>query len=214
MGDWSGTRAVRVAELSLLYGVLPTAIASGIVPLQARWLVFLFTGLYVMAVLIRNRIGPPRLGLPTVRNRLVGLLAVLVVGAGLAIGFLVWADAVPRVTSLRWSLVFVLYPAISVPAQEIFFRGFFFVRYEDLLPGALIIPVNALLFSVYHAIFGSGLAVAAAAVVGAILAAMYRGSRDLYRCWLLHYAFGVAAYLSGWAEGFTALPIFSSGGLQ
>jgi membrane protease YdiL (CAAX protease family) len=214
VGNWSGARAVRVAELSLLYGVLPAAIASGIVPLRARWLVFLGTGLYVIAVLIRNRVGPARLGLPTVRNRLAGLLAIFVLGAGLAIGLLVWADAVPAVTGVRWTLVFVLYPAISVPAQEVFFRGFFFVRYEDLLPGALIVPVNALLFSLYHAIFGSGLAVAAAAVAGAILAAVYRSSRDLYRCWLLHYAFGIAAYLAGWVEGFTALPIFSLDGLR
>lgn len=107
----------------------------------------------------------------------------------------------------------MLYPAVSVPAQEIFFRGFFFARY-DLFPGAVIVPVNALLFSLYHAIFGSGLAVAAAAVAGAILAAVYRRSRDLYRCWLLHYAFGVAAYLGGFAEGFTALRVFSTDGLQ
>jgi membrane protease YdiL (CAAX protease family) len=200
----------RGAELLVLYVLLPATIVSGLVPLAARWLVFLVTGLWVCVAMIRGQIGLQGLGLKPVRPSLARLLAVLVVGAAVVIGLIHYVDVVPTSSAVRWGLVFVLYPAISVPAQEIFFRGFFFARYGNLLPACALIAANAVLFGLYHAIFGSGLAVAAAMAAGALLAALYSRTRNLYLSWVLHYGFGVAAYAIGWADGFTALPMFAS----
>ncbi len=111
---------------------------------------------------------------------------------------------------IRLMLVFVFYPAFSVPAQEFFFRTFFFLRYDRLMGAINIVLVNSLLFSIYHLIYGGWLAAGAALLAGFILSFLYFKLRDFLLCWAVHYIFGVIVYLSGFTYHFTTFSIFTT----
>jgi hypothetical protein len=78
------------------------------------------------------------------------------------------------------------------------------------MKSSFLVPVNSLLFPIYHFIYGGWVAAAAALLAGAILSFLYFKFRDFLLCWAVHYVFGLMVYLTGFAHHFTTIPVFAT----
>ncbi len=130
-------------------------------------------------------------------------LTFLVVGGGITLAtYLVFPHlflGFPLYATEIWLIVMVLYPLLSVVAQELVFRTFFFHRYGPLFKDAkwLAVISNGLLFGFAHIIFGNIIAVVGTAVVGFILAYRYYETRSFWAVWLEHSLFGCLVFTVG-----------------
>ena len=99
----------------------------------------------------------------------------------------------------HWLAVVVLYPLISVTAQEIMFRVFFLHRYGALFEGMLpvAIVVNAALFAFAHILFASWITVAVGLAGGLIFAWRYLTTRSFWTVVLEHSLYGNLIYTVG-----------------
>jgi len=92
---------------------------------------------------------------------------------------------------LFWLLVMVLYPILSVIAQEIIFRSFFFSRYQALFPGMwLMIAASALAFGWAHILFHNWVAPLFCAIGGLFFAHTYHRHRSLALVTIEHALYG------------------------
>lgn len=111
----------------------------------------------------------------------------------------------PRYRPELWLMVMVLYPLLSVIAQELVYRTFFFHRYGGLL-GGFSIPVvaalNGVLFGVGHVMFGNWIAIAGTAGIGALLAYRYMRTRSFWAVWVEHSLFGCLVFTVGLGQYF------------
>lgn len=96
-----------------------------------------------------------------------------------------------------WLLVMALYPVLSVVAQVIVFRCFFFARYEKLFAPRTLVALNALCFGLSHGPNGNWIAPVFAALGGALLAISYRQHRSLLWAVLEHAAYGNLVFTLG-----------------
>ena len=105
----------------------------------------------------------------------------------------------PRFNPEIWLIVMILYPLLSVVAQELVFRTFFFHRYGPLFKDAkwLAVVSNGLLFGFAHIIFGNLIAVLGTTVVGFVLAYRYYETRSFWAVWLEHSLFGCLVFTVG-----------------
>ena len=198
-------------ELIFLYLVFPAVVAGQVAPVESRWLVWACTGLYVVAALSVARPRVHSLGLLPARSFMARLVLASAFLLGLTAVFLrLFVTAVDSTLAQQFILLFVLYPTISVPAQEFFFRSFFYWRYELLLPNPYLSISNIFLFSFYHIIYGSWGAAFAGLAGGLILSVLYARYRNLLVCWAVHYVLGIVVYLAGFAHRFTTADIFTS----
>lgn len=137
-----------------------------------------------------------------------GHLAQILVKFALIGGFVAWATytympgrflSFPRYLPELWMMVMVLYPLLSVIAQELVYRTFFFHRYGVLFGGHLWVAVllNGLLFGFGHIIFGNVIAVAGTAAVGVLLAYRYAKTRSFWAVWLEHSLYGWLVFTVG-----------------
>lgn len=98
-----------------------------------------------------------------------------------------------------WALVMALYPILAAYPQEIVFRGFFFERYQAILPSqAAMLAVNILSFGLAHALYGNWLAPVLAAIGGALFGFRYLRSGSLLIAGLEHGLWGNLLFTSGW----------------
>jgi membrane protease YdiL (CAAX protease family) len=197
-------------ELVVLYMGFPAAVMAELVDVKDRWLAWLLTAIYVLIVIGIVRPNRGSIGLLPLRPRYYFMIAGSLGTAFLTI-FLFFAFGIIKGTyAMQLALVFVVYPTLSVPVQEFFFRSFFFFRYENLLRLFYLVILNALLFSFYHAIFGSWLAVGAAFFGGIILSLLYSRFWNFFVCWIAHYILGLLVYFAGWLERFTTMNSFGT----
>jgi uncharacterized protein len=107
--------------------------------------------------------------------------------------------AFPRYAPELWMMVMVLYPVLSVIAQELVYRTFFFHRYGILFDGCawLAILVNGILFGFAHIIFGNIVAVVGTAFIGLLLAYRYARTRSFWAVWLEHTLYGWLVFTVG-----------------
>ena len=98
-----------------------------------------------------------------------------------------------------WRRVMLLYPVLSVVAQELIYRPFFFHRYGPLFGRSrwLLIAVNALAFGLAHIIYGSYVSLALTTVLGVILAWRYDRTRSFWAVWLEHALYGCLVFTIG-----------------
>lgn len=107
--------------------------------------------------------------------------------------------AMPRHRPEVWGKILVLYPLLSVAAQELVYRTFFFHRYGPLFNGrrGLLIVVNGLLFGFGHVLFGNWIAVLGTAAIGMLLAYRYAQTRSLWAVLLEHTLWGWLVFTIG-----------------
>lgn len=110
-------------------------------------------------------------------------------------GFLSFPRRVPRL----WLTIMVLYPLLSVLAQEFVYRTFFFHRYGPLFGRSrwAAIVTNAALFGFAHIIFGNWVAVLGTFLTGLLFAYRYEVTRSLWAVWLEHSLYGCLVFTVG-----------------
>jgi membrane protease YdiL (CAAX protease family) len=203
-------RLLRIVELLLLYGVMPTLYLAGWLP-RAVILILLVAFGWCLTILLRDesfdraRLG----GFAKIRSHLPRILTILTLAAiPLTAGVLIFEPqsflAFPRQATFFWALVMVLYPLVSVYPQEIIYRTFFFHRYRDLFPKRWqMISASAIAFGYVHIIFENVLAVALTLLGGFLFARTYDRSRStivvslehgLYGCFLFTVGLGMYFY--------------------
>lgn len=78
-----------------------------------------------------------------------------------------------------WLITLALYPIVSVIPQELIFRTFFFHRYKHIIPSKNIRwLLSTFSFALCHLVYGNWIAVALAAVGGAIFGYRYITTRS------------------------------------
>jgi len=131
------------------------------------------------------------------------LLIFLIVGGGIT----AWVShelprsflALPRLRPQVWISVMVLYPLLSVMAQELVFRTFFFHRYGPLFGDRrwLAILVNGVLFGLAHIMFYNPVAIIATTAAGWLFAWRYEQTRSFWAVCLEHTLYGWLIFTVG-----------------
>jgi uncharacterized protein len=102
-----------------------------------------------------------------------------------------------------WLLIFFLYPLLSVYPQELFYRAFFFHRYQALFgSGWGMIAASALAFAFVHIIFRNWLAVGLCLIGGFFFSFTYHSSGSLLLACLDHAIFGNFLFTIGLGQFF------------
>jgi len=110
----------------------------------------------------------------------------------------------PRQRYDRWVMVMTLYPLLSIVAQELAYRTFFFHRYGALFNDnlGLAIAVNAALFGIGHFMLGNIVGVFGSAALGALLAWRYAQTKSFWAVWLEHTLYGNLIFTLGLGKYF------------
>jgi uncharacterized protein len=105
----------------------------------------------------------------------------------------------PRYAFNLWIMVMILYPLISVTAQEVMYRVFFFHRYRVLFAGdrQAGIVLNAVLFSFSHIIFQNVTTLIISFLGGLLFAWRYESSRSYWALVLEHSLYGNLIFTVG-----------------
>lgn len=199
------SRVARWAECVALFVVAPTLLAVFMRPglvFPAIWTL----GLLCLIVLVFDPTFA-RAQLWNARGAAGGLRVVLArfaVCAPLltALLWLIEPDRLldlPRRNATLWAVVMVGYPVLSVYAQEVAFRAYFFHRYEPMFArrGALV-AASAAAFGYAHVIMHNWWAVGFSAVGGVFFGMTYARSRSLLASCIEHALYGCFLFTIGW----------------
>jgi membrane protease YdiL (CAAX protease family) len=102
-----------------------------------------------------------------------------------------------------WLVIMILYPLVSVYPQELFYRAFFFHRYQPLFgSGWAMLLASAVAFGFVHIIFRNWLAVALCIIGGLLFSWTYQASDSLLLACLDHAIFGNFLFTIGLGQFF------------
>lgn len=196
-----------VGEIVVLFVLLPLVVLHVVVDLRIGLLAVLPPVLLAFVVVL---LADPTFRLVDEARRgfaageALSMLLLLVVAGGALAGLV--AELMPRqfLAMARnrpevWGKILVLYPLLSVAAQEVVYRTFFFHRYGPLFNGrrGLLIVVNGLLFGFGHVLFGNWIAVLGTAALGMLLAYRYAQTRSLWAVVIEHTLWGWLVFTIG-----------------
>lgn len=199
------TQVGRSLECAAMFFAAPTVLAVFMRPglvFPAIWTL----GLLCLLLLIfdpsfdRSRLWNARAAAIGMRRVLVRFL---VCAAALAALLLALEPArlldLPRRNPAVWAVVMVGYPVLSVYAQEVAFRAFFFHRYAQLFtrPGVLI-AASAAAFGYAHIIMHNWWAVVFSAVGGVFFGRTYARTGSLLAVCIEHALYGCFLFTIGW----------------
>ncbi len=202
---------LRAVELLAVFFLAPALLAwlihTGV--LNARQVIFpAIWGLGLLtlfALLLDPRFERRQLwNFAGVRPALPGMLARFALAALALTLLLAWTRPdlmlrLPRERPGIWLMVMLGYPVVSVYAQEIAFRTFFFHRYATLIARPIpLIAINALAFGWAHVIMLNFYAVVFSIVGGALFARTYLSSRSTAAVCLEHALYGCFIFTIGW----------------
>ena len=104
----------------------------------------------------------------------------------------------PRSRPRLWLALMVLYPVLSVFAQEVLYRKFLFTRFRVLFRREwMLAAASAVAFAWLHLIFRNGWAVAMTLVGGCFFADTYRRTKSLRLVCLEHALYGNLVFTVG-----------------
>ena len=138
--------------------------------------------------------------------RILGWFAIL--GTSLTLYAHLWGPVplsyMPRERTGLWLLILLVYPLLSVQAQEIMYRVFFFRRYAVLFRSrpAMGLVVNGLLFGYAHLIFENWLAVLLTGGGGLLFSWRYQRSGSYWAVVLEHSLYGCLIFTVGLGQYF------------
>lgn len=201
---YSDDKPRRIAELLILYGLLPVFVMldKWNIPLMA---ILLFMGITVYLYLIYD----PDFDRKTFFNwkqgkAELGKLLTLFGFSAIVMLVLIWIiDASKMFLLIRtnpWLLLMIslFYPLFSVIPQGLAYRSMFFHRYGDLFPGnGLKIILSATAFSFGHVLYKNWLVLALTFVAGLIFAYRYFKTKSLALSILEHAMYGIWLFTSG-----------------
>lgn len=195
----SMSAATLALESFLLYLLPPLLIMIGILP-KAAVMPMLWIGMfYALFILRRNRITLSFAFDPRLWTRL--FLRFLILGGALGLFvrlvypelFLVFVQERPKL----WILILLLYPLLSVLAQEILFRAFFLYRFETLMNRRSLLIFNALIFAYIHAVFGNIVAVVFSFLGGLLFMSTFLKTRSVAASSFEHMLYGDLVFTLG-----------------
>ena len=110
----------------------------------------------------------------------------------------------PRLRPQMWLTIILLYPLLSVVAQELVYRTFFFHRYGPLFGQSTwaAILVNGALFGFAHIVFHNWIAVLGTAVTGTLFAWRYYRTQSFWAVWFEHTLYGALVFTVGLGKFF------------
>lgn len=198
----SPSKAVLAAELFFLFFVLPVLLAIRTKPIIK--LIFVLLGLtYVLAVGISKKsfrkLKPPQ---PSIRYiiRVTGLSILLFI-----LGYFIMSTNRPnellnlmKHKPILWVQILFIYAFISVFAQELLYRRFFFNRYFKLIQNKnLLFFINVICFSLCHLFLHTTWVLVVTAVGGALFAYTYTKEKSLFWTCVEHALYGNILFTIG-----------------
>lgn len=213
LANLSSTRAAwRGLEMALIYLAAPLAISAAVhdhnvpvfialLPVLAVTMLFLLTDRTFSLVREFTR----GFGL----RALASILMVFIVAGG-AVAYYVyavhpaWFLEFPRNRPETYKKIMLLYPAMSVVAQELIYRTFFFHRYGALFGRAhwAAFLLNGVLFGLGHIVIGTQLAVFGTMATGVLFATRYALTRSFWAVFIEHTLWGALVFTVGLGQFF------------
>jgi len=197
-------RRYLTLEYSLLFFAVPAIIAFSPPRIPFFALLYSATAICALLLLLDRSFDRSQLwNKAALRTGLPGVLSLWVVGVvvlSLLIKFLaphLWL-AFPREKPLVWAAVMVLYPILSVFAQNIIYRAFIFHRYRSIFPSPnAMIWASAAAFSFAHIIFLNAVAIFLTLAGGLIFAHTYHKHRSILLVSIEHALYGCLLFTVG-----------------
>lgn len=194
-------------EMALIYLAAPFAISAAVHDYAVPVFIAL---LPVLGVTMLFLLVDPTFSLVRELTRgfsfrtLLLILAVFVVAGG-AVAYYVyavhpaWFLEFPRNRPESYRKIMLLYPAMSVAAQELVYRTFFFHRYGSLFGRAhwAAFGLNGMLFGLGHIVIGTQLAVFGTMATGVLFAARYALTGSFWAVFLEHTLWGALVFTVG-----------------
>lgn len=213
-------RLWRLLEMALLYGAAPLAVDHAVHKMGFPVFIALLPvlGLILIVLLVDPTFSVRRelsrgFGIST----LASILAVFVVAGG-GVAYYVahyhpaWFLEFPRDRPDTYMKIMLLYPAMSVAAQELVYRTFYFHRYGLLFGRAwwLAIALNGILFGLGHIVVDTPVAVYGTMATGALFATRYALTRSFWAVFVEHTLWGAFVFTVGLGRFFfTGIGILS-----
>ncbi len=216
----AGRRIWLAIEMVLLYIAAPLGVYSLLydyrIPLF-RIFPVVFLVFVVILTLDRQFSWREALGRGITWRELGSILGIFSI-AGPLLALFAWHDnragflAFPLYRQDLWLMIMLIYPLVSVTAQEILFRLFFFGRYRSLFLGNrhAAILLNAALFAFVHIIFQNVISVVISLLGGLLFAWRFEKTRSFWAVWLEHSLYGNLLFTLGLGRYFyTGVSSFS-----
>ncbi len=205
-------RVWRLVEMAILFGATPFAVDHVV---HQRGIP-IFVALVPVLALILLLLGIDRsfsLGRELSRGfslaQLASIIAVFVVCGGAVAWYVAhyhpaWFLEFPRNRPETYRRIMLLYPLMSVIAQELVYRTFFFHRYGLLFGRAwwLAILLNGLAFGFGHIVIGTPLAIYGTAATGLLFATRYAMTRSFWAVFIEHTLWGALVFTVGLGQFF------------
>lgn len=200
-------RAGRWGEMALLYLAAPLAVDAAV---HERGIPVFIALLPVLAIILLFLAFDRSFSLRRELSRgfslwqLVSILAVFAVGASAIAAYVAEYHPtqfleLPRNRPQTYQRIMLLYPLMSVIAQELVYRTFFFHRYGLLFGRAwwLAIAINGILFGLGHVVIGTPLAIYGTMATGALFAWRYAMTRSFWAVFIEHTLWGWLVFTVG-----------------
>lgn len=203
----AAARAWRVLEMALLYLAAPFAVDAAVhdhgIPVFIALLPVLAIILMFLALDRTFSLGR-ELSRGLSLAQLASILITFAFGAGIVATYVSEYHPalfleVPRNRPDTYQRIMLLYPLMSVIAQELVYRTFFFHRYGMLFGSAwwLAIVLNGILFGIGHIVIGTPLAIYGTMAVGALFAWRYAMTRSYWAVFIEHTLWGWLVFTVG-----------------
>ena len=200
-------RAWRVAEMALLYLAAPFAVDAAV---HDRGIPVFIALLPVMAIILLFLVLDRTFSLWRELTRgfslfqLASILAVFAIGGGIVATYVAEYRPsmfleLPRNRPETYQRIMVLYPLMSVVAQELVYRTFYFHRYGVLFGRAwwMAIVLNGVLFGLGHIVIGTPLAIYGTMATGVLFAWRYAMTRSFWAVFIEHTVWGWLVFTVG-----------------
>lgn len=200
-------RIWRIVEMALLYLAAPFAVDSAV---HDHGIPVFIALLPVLAIILMFLTLDRTFSMVRELTRLfsfkqfVSILLVFAFGAGVVATYVAQYHPqlfleFPRNRPETYQRIMLLYPLMSVIAQELVYRTFFFHRYGLLFGPAwwLAILLNGILFGAGHIVIGTPLAIYGTMAAGVLFAWRYAMTRSFWAVFIEHTLWGWLVFTVG-----------------
>jgi uncharacterized protein len=194
----------HVLELAVLFVGMPLLYVADVLPVHKIVPLIALLAYCTIILLVNKPVNPNRFSLFANWKLIVLRFIIIGIVVFLLIRFYLHLDWFANLQENRKLFYMILmYPLLSALPQEVIFREFFFYRYGLLFRHpAVLVAVNATLFSFAHIYFTSWIVMVFTLVGGLIFTLTYLRTRSLLVVSIEHTLYGLMILSSGLGEYF------------